>query len=645
MIRADEISVARTRSLALSLLAGLALLWAVPAASQISPGPLSQAHRDLGGPTGCRQCHAVSAGTPGFRCLDCHQEIASRIQQKKGLHPVYVPANSGNTSCARCHSEHNGGNFAIVHWDPTPGRFDHSKSGFLLEGKHATIACAQCHNAQKIPAASRSQIKMHDLNRTFLGLGTGCTSCHEDKHRGQLGNDCAHCHNASDWKVGRTFDHSKTKFALTGAHLQTTCQKCHAPSPEGVVRFTGLKFGQCADCHTDPHKGEFQKGCDSCHSTATWKQTPFMARFDHSKTKFALLGKHADLRCGSCHRSGDFKTPIAFQACADCHKPDPHNGQFAKRADGGRCESCHTVDGFKPAKFTLAAHNATGFPLREKHATVACAKCHTPAGRATLFKVKFSACMDCHRDAHGGQFARAPYLNHCEKCHTESGFRPSTFALALHQKSGFVLTGGHMAVACNQCHKPAEAGRAAAYHFSGLTCTTCHADPHKNQFAVRMQRVVDGRTAGCEACHNTKTWRDLSRFDHSTTKFQLAGTHRAVECAGCHRPANLERTLMHADFQAAPLQCEQCHDDPHGSQFARAGNTRCAECHNTMKWRPSLFDHDKTAFSLKGAHKDVRCRDCHSGFRMVSDRRVLFYKPTPTACAACHGNKTLAGNG
>jgi hypothetical protein len=160
-----------------------------------------------------------------------------------------------------------------------------------------------------------------------------------------------------------------------------------------------------------------------------------------------------------------------------------------------------------------------------------------------------------------------------------------------------------------------------------------------------MQQVRDSRPAGCEACHGVKTWRDVSRFDHSTTKFPLVGTHRAVECAGCHRPANLERTLMHADFSAAPLQCEQCHDDPHGAQFARGGTTRCAECHNSMKWRPSLFDHDKTVFSLKGAHKDVRCGDCHSASRLVNDKRVLFYKPTPTACAACHGNKTLAGTG
>jgi cytochrome c3-like protein len=97
------------------------------------------------------------------------------------------------------------------------------------------------------------------------------------------------------------------------------------------------------------------------------------------------------------------------------------------------------------------------------------------------------------------------------------------------------------------------------------------------------------------------------------------------------------------NFRKAPQQCESCHEDAHGGQFARGGVTRCAECHNSMKWRPSLFDHEKTIFALKGAHGNVPCRDCHTGFRLVSDKKVLFYRPTPTACAACHGSKTLAG--
>ena len=103
---------------------------------------------------------------------------------------------------------------------------------------------------------------------------------------------------------------------------------------------------------------------------------------------------------------------------------------------------------------------------------------------------------------------------------------------------------------------------------------------------------------------------------------------------------------MHANFRQAPQKCEECHEDPHGGQFARAGReTRCAECHSSAKWRPSLFDHEKTVFALKGAHKDVRCAACHTSKRMVAERNVLFYNPTPTACIACHGTNIAVTKG
>lgn len=564
-----------------------------------------------------------------------------RVQERRGFHAAVVSANASSRACISCHSEHNGDNFALVHWDPKA--FHHVVTGFTLDGKHATLACAQCHNAEKIVPAERGTIAVRDLNRTYLGLSRNCASCHEDKHRGQLGANCLQCHNTTDWKAAR-FDHSRTRFPLTGAHLEVGCQKCHTPSVNGTLRYTGLKFDQCAACHSDPHRGAFEQKCESCHSTSAWRQTTFTARFDHASTKFPLLGKHASLRCDTCHRGDDFKTPIAHQFCADCHK-DYHNGQFAKRADGGNCESCHTVDGFKSATFGLDAHSRTGFPLRGKHATIPCAQCHKPAGQATLFLVKFASCIDCHQDVHQGQFAGHPYANRCEQCHNEDGFHPSTFTLARHQQIRFALGGGHMAVACNECHKPAPGAQLVPYHFAGLSCTTCHADPHRGQFAARMVQIGSGGSAlGCEACHSTERWQDVSRFDHETTKFRLAGAHRAVACAECHRPPSLERTLMNVDFRAAPLVCEQCHEDPHDAQFARGSTTHCADCHTSAKWRPSLFDHEKTAFSLKGAHQNVRCASCHTNVRLVEGRKVLFYKPAPTKCDACHGN-VAAGSG
>jgi cytochrome c7-like protein len=633
----------------------LALFCWIPAATwaQISPGPLSRAHQSLSGATQCTSCHKLGAGAASFKCLECHADIAGRVAAKRGLHASFGTVSASQKECATCHSEHNGENFNLIRWNPTPGAFDHSKTGYALEGKHAGLACARCHTAAHIASAQRATISIKDLNRTYLGISNGCVTCHRDQHQGRLGQNCQQCHGFNDWKVaagplGR-FDHSRTRYPLTGVHQQVACQKCHLPGADGRPKYVGLWFSTCNACHTDPHRGTFAGTCQSCHSTGGWKRVSAAAvseRFDHSRTKFPLLGKHADVRCDGCHAGGDFKKPVAFQKCSDCHR-DAHQGQFVHRADRGECSSCHEVNGFRPALFGVKEHAATAYPLQGKHAAVRCEQCHIPAGRATIYKVKYGQCTDCHKDEHQGQFARAPYFNQCQQCHDLSGYRPSTFTLARHQQTRFRLSGGHLATPCNECHKAkadfaggATVKPAVMYHFEDRSCTTCHADPHQGQFRDRMLRIsAAGKAIGCEACHSTETWSDLQRFDHAATKFPLVGAHRAVACMDCHKPPNLETRLRNVDFRAAPLRCEQCHQDIHGGQFAKAGQpTACAGCHNSARWRPSLFDHEtRTTFPLKGAHRNVRCEACHKNVRLLGAKQVLFYKPTPARCIDCHG--------
>jgi hypothetical protein len=299
------------------------------------------------------------------------------------------------------------------------------------------------------------------------------------------------------------------------------------------------------------------------------------------------------------------------------------------------------VEGFKPAKFGLPEHAETEYPLKGGHAKLECMQCHIPKGKDTQYKIKFKHCTDCHSDQHAGQFVAAPYLNDCAGCHTVDGYHPSTFTLARHKEARFILTGGHVAVPCGECHKESASFKpkpTEQYHWQDLACTSCHEDPHKGQFEERMRRAgSDGKPAGCQACHSTKSWKDLAAFDHGKTSFPLVGAHRATACIDCHKPPHLETKLISADFTAAPTKCEECHEDAHGKQFAKTGVTSCVDCHNSAKWKPSLFDHDKTSFSLQGAHRNVRCEGCHKLMRTVEGKPVLFYQPTPKACADCHG--------
>jgi len=193
-----------------------------------------------------------------------------------------------------------------------------------------------------------------------------------------------------------------------------------------------------------------------------------------------------------------------------------------------------------------------------------------------------------------------------------------------------------VAVACNECHKPLSGTKVIPYHFSQLSCTTCHDDVHRGQFAERMSvRDAKGRQLGCEACHSTKEWKDLAKFNHDVTRFPLLGSHRGVGCADCHKPPNLELTMAHVNFGKTPAKCGDCHENPHADQF-RERAERCESCHNTNKWRPSLFDHEKTGFPLKGGHENVACSACHTLKKPSNGIDVLFYQPTPKACEACH---------
>ena len=617
------------------------------AVAQISPGPLARAHQSLNGSNNCTTCHKLSAGQPTFKCLECHTEIAARLAAHGGLHASYK-LEPGSQGCVRCHSDHNGEDFQIVKWNPST--FEHKQTGYALEGKHAGLACNKCHSAEHVGAGDRALIKVKDLSKTFLGVSEACATCHKDPHQGRLGANCQQCHNFVDWKSVATikqFDHSKTRYPLTGMHAQVNCEKCHTPGADGKPRYAGIPFGQCADCHTDIHHGSFKQSCQSCHTTGGWKKISagLNQNFDHSKTKYPLLGKHVQVECVQCHAKGDFKKEVAFAKCSDCHMPDPHKGQFTKRAGGSECAGCHTVEGFKPSTFGVKEHATSAYPLQAKHAEVKCEQCHIPKGKDTVFKVKFQQCTDCHSDRHASQFAAAPWLNRCDQCHNLEGYRPSTFSLAKHKQTRFLLTGGHAAVACGECHKDSIAvgdKMTAIYHWQNLDCTSCHNDPHKGQFRERMLRAgLDGKPAGCEACHSTKSWKELSRFDHSKTDFPLVGAHRATACADCHKPPNLETKLTNVDFKGAPTKCEECHEDIHGKQFAQNGNTSCVSCHNSTKWKPALFDHEKrTTFSLAGAHQKTRCAQCHTLTREVDGKKVVFYKPTPKECAVCHGPTT-----
>src|SRR5579871_32337 len=237
--------------------------------AQMSPGPLSKPHHDLEGPLECARCHVFGAGSAQLRCLDCHQEIAHRLEEKRGYHAAQVKPASGSNDCARCHSEHNGLSHRLVRWPAAIEKFDHAQAGWKLEGKHAQLKCTDCHTSKYIAPRDRAVLKRKDPNSSFAALDSACTSCHRDVHAGQLSAKCTDCHSQETWKNPPGFSHERTRYPLTGLHAKVECAKCHRPASaaEGSpVLYKGAgMFQYCASCHKDPHGNSFGGDCVRCH--------------------------------------------------------------------------------------------------------------------------------------------------------------------------------------------------------------------------------------------------------------------------------------------------------------------------------------------------------------------------------------------
>ena len=65
-------------------------------------------------------------------------------------------------------------------------------------------------------------------------------------------------------KKDRSFDHSETRFPLTGRHRRVACESCHKSTLKDTPR-------RCISCHRkdDVHRGR-RPNCEKCHVTTNW---------------------------------------------------------------------------------------------------------------------------------------------------------------------------------------------------------------------------------------------------------------------------------------------------------------------------------------------------------------------------------------
>lgn len=519
----------------------LLLLWTTHVSlAQISPGDLTSAHAELEGMSNCTACHVLGQKVTDAKCLECHKEIQSLLDQKRGFHSS---TETVNKDCAECHSEHHGRKFDMMRFDQE--NFDHDLTGYILDGKHATIECRDCHKSDYI-----ADLEIRKREETFLGLEQDCLSCHDDFHQNTLSNDCLSCHDTEAFRPAPRFDHDNANFQLQGAHIEVDCIECHAMETRNGKEFqvfTDIPHGLCIDCHDDPHEEHFDVSCTQCHNENAWTSFIGDTGFDHNTTDFRLKGSHQTVGCFECHTNTD-EARLIFQDrigipendCISCHE-DVHEGKF-----GTSCVDCHNEESWLALNnMDQFNHDLTDYPLEGRHIGVDCKECHE--GSYTE-PIDFSQCQNCHEDYHMGEFVENNVAPDCVECHSlNKGFEQTLYTVERHEDSEFPLIGGHTATPCFACHISEDRW---TFRNIGLACWECHDDIHQGQFAVNG--ITD-----CESCHDSFDWYPRN-FDHNETAFPLDGKHAEVDCRECHIPSTPGETAS-IIYKIEKFECIDCH--------------------------------------------------------------------------------------
>ncbi len=305
-----------------------------------------------------------------------------------------------------------------------------------------------------IPAWARAQISPGPLARPHAQFDGAlqCVKCHAGgggAHKEQMTGLCLNCHKEIAWLVERNrgvhgtpavtaqrcaschpehagrefamvsweggaperFDHTRAGWALDGSHGRQKCAACHKPafriSPAAHLSqrsrldpgWLGLERS-CTSCHDDAHRGALDRNCTKCHDIEHWKPAP---RFDHARTNYPLTGAHTNVQCAACHAAPGLQLtrdargmaipryrPLEHQECVACHT-DPHGGKL-----GASCSRCHETASFKTLNRGSFDHERTRYPLRGRHASVACEKCHDFSGGRVAANKPFATCNGCH---------------------------------------------------------------------------------------------------------------------------------------------------------------------------------------------------------------------------------------------------------
>lgn len=483
----------------------------------------------------CSECHTVDYNSTSSECNSCHQSSFDNAQN-----PNHVAAGLSQ-QCELCHSASN--------WNQSS--FNHTNTGFELVGSHATVDCSSCHDGNTTSAVQE------------------CFACHEENYNSakdhlaqKFPQECQLCHTSVNW-TETSFNHDLTSFPLTGAHVNSDCNACHASGYAGTSM-------ECSSCHqtnfdnsTNPNHGAsgISLQCASCHSTVAWVPSTF----SHTETGFELVGAHVTVDCSECH---SINTSNATPECFACHEDGYNNAEDHLAQNYPKeCEVCHNTVNWLEATFD---HSVTNFPLTGAHVNSDCSECHVSGYSGTS-----TECSSCHQI----DFDNSTNPNHkslglsttCSTCHTtDPNWEPASFP---NHNNYYQLLGAHATIAnnCIDCHN-------SDYNNTPTDCFGCHESDYNG--TTDPSHTSAQFSTDCETCHSVNAWSP-STFDHDSQYFPIySGKHRNEwnQCSECHTIQN----------NYSLFSCIDCHEHSNKSEVDNDHNevnnyvyesTACYDCH------------------------------------------------------------------
>jgi hypothetical protein len=377
-----------------------------------------------------------------------------------------------------------------------------------------------------------------------------------------------------------------------------------------------LIFAVSLYSQTSPHGEVLVTNCTDCHKTSGWKVDEASINFNHSGTKFPLVGQHKAVACKACHKSLEFSKTQTD--CYVCHN-DMHQQTL-----GNDCGRCHTPNSWLVTNITQL-HQQSRFPLIGPHITADCKACHTnlgtsiPSSSLLRFDQLGVECYDCHKANYSAttapNHAQSNYSTNCTDCHNINSFSWSGAGI---NHNFFPLEGGHDISDCNKCHTSGTFSKIPS------ECVSCHQSDYNgtnnpNHTTLNFSTV-------CNECHSLNPgWKPAEYRNHDATSFPIySGTHNGEwnSCSDCH--TNPSNYAIYTCTSTCHPQTEM-NDSHSGVSGYEYISESCFACHPSGS-AEGAFDHNKSAFPLTGAHTTTDCASCHTSG----------YAGTSNVCASCH---------